>query len=221
MDELTSFSSPCYERFDMNPRLEAEAHACAAIANSYGHISFNLSEFWISIKPFCLNMESARKAVLHHFWDQLIKKLAYLALANSWGDRCRLRMTERELSPWSIPQSTPSTSPFAFTQMVDPPVSDLPARPNNLTEAMNTAQDIKRASGVEEVTVNRVADTEFANVLFTIGEEVDTDLWSTADVTAPAVVLADVPSEDESEGDLVGADIYVDIDAETGEFVPT
>ncbi|MFM7977940.1 MAG: hypothetical protein ACKPKO_01380, partial [Candidatus Fonsibacter sp.] len=86
---------------------------------------------------------------------------------------------------------------------------------------MTIAQDIKRASGVEEVTANRVADTEFANVLFTIGEEVDTDLWSTADVTAPAVVLADIPSEEESESDLVGADIYVDIDAETGEFVPT
>ncbi|MFM7988206.1 MAG: hypothetical protein ACKPKO_53725, partial [Candidatus Fonsibacter sp.] len=110
-----------------------------------------------------MNMESSRKAVnlwhhtdyhntgkLHHFWDQLIKKLAYLALANSWGDRCRLRMTERELSPWSIPPSIPSTSPYAFTQMVDPPVSDLPARPSNITEAMNTAQDIKRASGVEE-----------------------------------------------------------------------
>ncbi|MFM7985477.1 MAG: hypothetical protein ACKPKO_39800 [Candidatus Fonsibacter sp.] len=129
-------------------------------------------------------MESAKKAVnlwhhtdyhntgkLHHCWDQLIKKLAYLALADSWGDRCRLQMTERD-----IPQSIPSPSPFAFTQMVDPPVSDLPARPNNITEAMDTAQDIKRESGVEEVTVNRVADTEFANVLFTIGEEVDTDL---------------------------------------------
>ncbi|MFM7986751.1 MAG: hypothetical protein ACKPKO_46300, partial [Candidatus Fonsibacter sp.] len=57
-------------------------------------------------------------------------------------------------------------------------------------------------------------------MLFTIGEEVDTDLWSTADVTAPAVVPADAPFEEESEGDLIGADIYVDIDAETGEFVP-
>ncbi|MFM7986900.1 MAG: hypothetical protein ACKPKO_47060, partial [Candidatus Fonsibacter sp.] len=104
--------------------------------------------------------------------------------------------------------------------MVDPLVSELPARPNNIVEAMNTAQDIKRASGVEEVTVNRVADTEFANVLFTIGEEVDTDLWSIADVTAPAVVPADVPSDEESEGALVGADIYVNIDEETGEFVP-
>ncbi|MFM7984749.1 MAG: hypothetical protein ACKPKO_36050 [Candidatus Fonsibacter sp.] len=57
-------------------------------------------------------------------------------------------------------------------------------------------------------------------MLFTIGEEVDTELWSIADVTAPAVVPVDAPSEDESEGDLIGADIYVDIDAETGEFVP-
>ncbi|MFM7984106.1 MAG: hypothetical protein ACKPKO_32755, partial [Candidatus Fonsibacter sp.] len=104
--------------------------------------------------------------------------------------------------------------------MVDPFVAELPGKLNNITEAMNTAQDIKRASGVEEVTVNRVADAEFANVLFTIGEEVNTDLWSTADVTAPVVVPADIPSEEESEGDLVGAEIYVNVDEETGEFVP-
>ncbi|MFM7988144.1 MAG: hypothetical protein ACKPKO_53410, partial [Candidatus Fonsibacter sp.] len=58
MDELTSFSqveygfSLCYERFDMNPKLETEAHECAAIANSYGHIAYDLTEFWVSIKPF-------------------------------------------------------------------------------------------------------------------------------------------------------------------------
>ncbi|MFM7988660.1 MAG: hypothetical protein ACKPKO_56045, partial [Candidatus Fonsibacter sp.] len=60
MDELASFSqvvygySPCYERFDMNPRLEVEAHACAAIANSFGHISYDLSEVWVSIKTLLL-----------------------------------------------------------------------------------------------------------------------------------------------------------------------
>ncbi|MFM7984996.1 MAG: hypothetical protein ACKPKO_37320, partial [Candidatus Fonsibacter sp.] len=85
---------------------------------------------------------------------------------------------------------------------------------------MNTAQDIKRASGEEEVTVNRVADAEFAKMLFTIGEEVDADLWLLEEVTASAVVPGEAPSEDESEGDLVGADIYVEIDADTGEFVP-
>ncbi|MFM7982210.1 MAG: hypothetical protein ACKPKO_23110, partial [Candidatus Fonsibacter sp.] len=58
MDELTSFSqvaygcSPCYERFDTNPKLEVEAHACAAIANSYGHIAYDLTEFWVYIKTF-------------------------------------------------------------------------------------------------------------------------------------------------------------------------
>ncbi|MFM7978029.1 MAG: hypothetical protein ACKPKO_01825, partial [Candidatus Fonsibacter sp.] len=46
-------------------------------------------------------------------------------------------------------------------------------------------------------------------------------MWSIADVTVPAVVLADVPSEEESEGDLVGADIYVEINEETGGFLPT
>ncbi|MFM7984906.1 MAG: hypothetical protein ACKPKO_36855, partial [Candidatus Fonsibacter sp.] len=84
---------------------------------------------------------------------------------------------------------------------MEPLVSDLPDRPANVAEAINTAQDIKRASGVEEVIVNRVADTEFANVLFTIGEEVDTDLWSTADVTATAVVPEEEHSDIESEED--------------------
>ncbi|MFM7988836.1 MAG: hypothetical protein ACKPKO_56935, partial [Candidatus Fonsibacter sp.] len=57
--------------------------------------------------------------------------------------------TERELSPWSITPSTSSPSLFSFSQMVDPLVSDLPARPNTIAEAMNTARDIKRDSGVE------------------------------------------------------------------------
>ncbi|MFM7984829.1 MAG: hypothetical protein ACKPKO_36460, partial [Candidatus Fonsibacter sp.] len=57
MDELTSVSqvvygySPCCARFDMNPKLETEAHVCAAIANSYGHIAYDLTEFWVSINP--------------------------------------------------------------------------------------------------------------------------------------------------------------------------
>ncbi|MFM7978769.1 MAG: hypothetical protein ACKPKO_05585, partial [Candidatus Fonsibacter sp.] len=56
--------------------------------------------------------------------------------------------------------------------------------------------------------------------LFTIGEEVDADLWSLVEQTASAVVPGDVPSEEGSEGDLVGADIYVDIDVETGDIMP-
>ena len=54
----------------MSPKLEVEAHACAAIANSFGHIPYDLTEFWVSIRPFCLNMESAKKAVnLWHHTD--------------------------------------------------------------------------------------------------------------------------------------------------------
>ncbi|MFM7980997.1 MAG: hypothetical protein ACKPKO_16940, partial [Candidatus Fonsibacter sp.] len=56
MEELTSFSqvvygfSPCWERFDMDNRLAEEAHACAVLANAWGHISCDLSDFGESIK---------------------------------------------------------------------------------------------------------------------------------------------------------------------------
>ena len=81
----------------MDKRLAEEAHACAVLATVWGHISYDLSEFWESIKPFCLNMESDSKPVnlwhhtdyngvnkLHYVWDQLIKKLGYLVVASSW-----------------------------------------------------------------------------------------------------------------------------------------
>jgi len=104
MEELTSFLqvvygySPCWERFDMDRRLGEEAHVCAALATAWGHITYDLSDFWESIRPFCLNMESDGKLVnlwhhtdynnankRHYFWDQLVKKLVFLAVANSWG----------------------------------------------------------------------------------------------------------------------------------------
>ncbi|MFM7986202.1 MAG: hypothetical protein ACKPKO_43505, partial [Candidatus Fonsibacter sp.] len=110
MKELSSFSqvvygySPCHERFALDARLDSDASACAAIATSFGIVPYSLADFWDRIKPFCLNMESEGKATnlwhrtdygqdckLHYFCDQLIKKLIYLSVANSWGDRSRLR----------------------------------------------------------------------------------------------------------------------------------
>ncbi|MFM7989765.1 MAG: hypothetical protein ACKPKO_61675, partial [Candidatus Fonsibacter sp.] len=74
-------------------------------------------------KPFCLNMDSEGKATnlwhhtdygqhckLHYFWDQLIKNLTYLCVANSWGDRSRLRMTQDVVSTWQAPSTTTFSS---------------------------------------------------------------------------------------------------------------
>ena len=60
---------------------------------------YSLRDFWETIKPFCLGMESGGRSLncwhhtdygdqfkLQYFWDQLIKRLAYIAVANSWGE---------------------------------------------------------------------------------------------------------------------------------------
>ncbi|MFM7982307.1 MAG: hypothetical protein ACKPKO_23605, partial [Candidatus Fonsibacter sp.] len=102
MKELTSFSqviycySPCHERFGMDSRLDSDALACAAVANSFGIISYSLTDFWDKIRPFCLHMESEGRATnlwhhtdygqhckLHYFWDQLCEKLSSKVPAKS------------------------------------------------------------------------------------------------------------------------------------------
>ena len=103
-EELSCFAqvvygySDCSERFQMDPRLDEEALTCAVTARQYGLIPYSLKDHWETIKPFCLGMESAGRSLncwhhcdygdqykLQYFWDQLIKKLSYLAIANSWG----------------------------------------------------------------------------------------------------------------------------------------
>ena len=82
----------------MDPRLDDEARAVATMARTYGLIPDSISPFWEQIQPCCLGMESGGLKLhsrhhtdyrdqcrLQHFWDQLIKQLTYLALANSWG----------------------------------------------------------------------------------------------------------------------------------------
>ena len=102
----------------MDERLDEEARTCAVLARSYGLIHYAMSLFCESIKPFCLGTESGGRRMhcwhhtdygqqyLHYFWDQLIQKLTYLALANSWGG-----LSGRPRPPSSPP---PDSSASAF-----------------------------------------------------------------------------------------------------------
>ena len=104
----------------MDERLDEEARTCAVIARSYGLIPYSLSTLWEMIQPFCPGMESNGRSLncwhhtdygqqyrLHHFWDKLIKALAYLALANSWGE-----LNGRPRPP-TIPPPASSASAFS------------------------------------------------------------------------------------------------------------
>ena len=83
----------------MDPMLDEEARMCAVTARSFGLIPYSLKDFWETIKPFCLGMESDGRSLncwhhsdygdqfkLQYFWDQLIKKLTCLVAASSWGE---------------------------------------------------------------------------------------------------------------------------------------
>ncbi|MFM7979113.1 MAG: hypothetical protein ACKPKO_07330, partial [Candidatus Fonsibacter sp.] len=70
---------------------------------------------------------------LHYFWDQLIKQLIYLSMANSWGDRSRLRMTQDMISPWQAPSSTTFSAEEPET-----PAAVLPDEPQSVIAAMVT-----------------------------------------------------------------------------------
>ncbi|MFM7990117.1 MAG: hypothetical protein ACKPKO_63460, partial [Candidatus Fonsibacter sp.] len=79
----------------------------------------------------------------------------------TWGDRCRLWMTEQELSPWQAPKST-----FAAVEPAEAtPASNLLTQPENVEQALDTANTSNIIFG-EEVTVNKVVDGDLANVLF-------------------------------------------------------
>ena len=116
LDELSYFAqvvygySDCSERFQMDSTLDEEARTCAVIARNYGLIPYSLRDFWETIKPFCLGMESAGRSLncwhhcdygdqfkLQYFWDQLIKKLTYLAVANSWGGSLTVALERRPI----------------------------------------------------------------------------------------------------------------------------
>ena len=104
-EELSHFSqvvdccSDCPERFGTDPRLEQESRALASVARDYGIVTYSMSSVWGSIRPFCNGMESGGERVnlwhhadypeqkrLQHIWDRLIKRLSYIALANSFGE---------------------------------------------------------------------------------------------------------------------------------------
>ena len=125
----------------MDLRLDEEARTWAVIARSYGLITFSLSSFWETIKPFCLGMESSGRALncwhhtdygeqykLPYFWDQLIKRMAYLALANSWGElNGRPRLSSYPPPSGSVLAASSQAAPIVeqTTQVVDPPVASV------------------------------------------------------------------------------------------------
>ncbi|MFM7988108.1 MAG: hypothetical protein ACKPKO_53220, partial [Candidatus Fonsibacter sp.] len=107
---------------------------------------------------------------LHYFWDQLIKKLTYLCVANSWGDRSRLRMTQVAISTWQAPLTT-----FVRTGEPETLAADLPNEPQSANAAKVTSRIIKEEAGVD-VVVTHVTDPDLANAIYTIPEESEVEL---------------------------------------------
>ena len=66
----------------MGMRLEQESRVLASIARDYGLITYCMSSFWDSIKPFCLGMESGgeRLNLWHHIDYQKQRRLQHF-----WG----------------------------------------------------------------------------------------------------------------------------------------
>ena len=77
-EELSHFSqvvycySDCPERFGMGQRLEQESRVLASVARGYGIIAYCVLNFWDSIRPFCVGVESGGERVnLWHHADYL------------------------------------------------------------------------------------------------------------------------------------------------------
>ena len=182
MEELSHFSqevvhahSDCSERCQMDARLGEEARTRVVIARSYGLIPCSLASFWETIKPFCRGMQSSGRSLncwhhtdygeqykLQYFWDQLIKRLTYLALANSWGD-----LNGRPWQPSYPPPVGPMPASSAQVeqtvvqtiQVVDPP-------------AVTVEEMVTLAKAEEEVPIFEepgvVANIELANIVYAI-----------------------------------------------------
>ncbi|MFM7986345.1 MAG: hypothetical protein ACKPKO_44235, partial [Candidatus Fonsibacter sp.] len=115
-----------------------------------------------------------------------IKKLVYLLVANSWGDRSRLRMTQDLTSPWQAPSSTTFSNDEPETL-----AADLPDEPLSVA-AMVTSRNIKQEAE-EDAVVTHVADLDVANLIYTIPEETEVDIEM-----APVVdIVTEVVDEEE------------------------
>ena len=161
----------------MDSRLDEEARTCAVIARSYGLITFSLMSFWEAIKPIRLGMESSGRSLncwhhtdygeqykLHYFWDQLIKRLAYLALANSWGElNGRPRQPAYPPPSGSVPAALLQAAPIVeqTTQVVDPPAV-------TIEEMVTIAKAEEEVAILEEPGI--VNDIDLATIVYTVPE---------------------------------------------------
>ena len=101
---------------------------------------------------------------LQYLWDQLIKKLAYLALANKWGE-LNGRPRPPSIPPLGVSLLASATPPILVvdqtTEVVDP-----------LTVTVEEAEIIAKAREeplvIEEIGVIR--DVDLANTIYTIPE---------------------------------------------------
>ena len=108
--------SPCPERFQMDMRLSGDSTMLASMSKHFGCLPVNIEPFWLSIAPFALPSRSDPRAkdpwhhcdptgkwALIHFWDILIKKLMYLALADCGSPLDKLDQYEMIPPPPPLP----------------------------------------------------------------------------------------------------------------------
>jgi hypothetical protein len=160
----------------MDSTLDEEARTCAVIARNYGLIPYSLRDFWETIKPFCLGMESAGRSLncwhhcdygdqfkLQYFWDQLIKKLTYLAVANSWGELNGRPRAPSYPPPGAVPVSIipGNVGTDQTTEVVDP-------HSVTVDQAVSMAKMEEEADVIEDIGL--VRDINLANTVYTIPE---------------------------------------------------
>ncbi|MFM7989185.1 MAG: hypothetical protein ACKPKO_58715, partial [Candidatus Fonsibacter sp.] len=99
---------------------------------------------------------------LHHFWDQLVNKLAYLALANILGEvGGRPRPPPAPLADTSLPRPS---SPYVYEQMtlVVPPF--VPATADEACKLAEYEEDI----AIVAMEPNFIVNVDLANTVYTI-----------------------------------------------------
>ena len=189
-----------------------ESRALAAMARQYGVIPCRLAHVWESIEAFCLGVENwghkldtwhktdYKERRLQYFWDQLTKKLCYLALANSWG----------EVNGRPLPPPPPGaegwqpTFPAALSPYLSGQAKAAGAPP---ATAADYIQQAKQEEPLTTVEPGIVADVNIANDIYTILEG--------DDVVTPTLDDDDL-AKGEEDSDVSIEDLPVIKEAEVG-----